>query len=123
MSRVTVSPCADLLLGDSDPRHEVLQHPPGVYSNQITAQPPPPGTPDIGTPALRTLLERRRYRRVAEKTGPHAAPCAGTPARWGRAPGVATPQGLRALDLGLAPGSPTPHSAGSSPSPLLRGRR
>src|SRR5215211_5195648 len=62
MSRVTVSPCADLLLGDSDPRHEVLQHPPRVYSNQITAQPPPPGTPDIGTPALRTLLERRLHK-------------------------------------------------------------
>src|SRR5215208_504589 len=123
MSRVTSLALRGPTARGFRPPHEVLQHPPGVYSIQITAQPPPPGTPDIGTPALRTLLECRRYRRVAEKIGPHAAPCSGTPARRGRAPGAATPQGLRALALGLAPGSPTPQPARSSPSPLLRGRR
>src|SRR5919106_2690148 len=86
---------------------------PGVLFIQITAQPPPPGTPDIGTPALRTLVECRRYRRVAEKTGLHVAPCSGTHARRGRDPGAATPQGLPALALGLAPGSPTPLPARS----------
>src|SRR5215208_66797 len=101
----------------------MCQHPTGVLSIQITAYPPPPGTPDIRTPALRTLLECRRYRRVAEKTGLHAAPCSGTLARRGHAPGAATPQGLHALALGLAPGAPTPRPARSSPSPLLRGRR
>src|SRR5918994_3386239 len=107
------------LLGASDPRHEVLQHPPGVFSDQITAQPPPPGTLDSETPILRTLLEYRRSRRVAERTGPHGAPCAGIPARRGRAPGAATRRGLRALALGHAPGTPTLRPARSSPSPLL----
>src|SRR5687767_9818966 len=116
-------PARAYLLGDSDPRYQVLQHPPGVFSDQITARPPPPGTPDSETPMLRTPQECRRCRRGAEKTGPLGAPCAGIPARRGDAPGAATPQGLPALDLGRAPGSPTPQPARSSPSPLLRDRR
>src|SRR5215212_10088655 len=60
---------------------------------------------------------------LPKKLDPMRHLAVGTLARRGRAPEGATSQGLRALDLGLAPRSPTPRSARSLPSLLLRDRR